>query len=516
MVDALEVTSESYNEPIVIVETDSEEIGRKKTIKLVYTFFILLVYFVGGALKGQEGVTFLDLLILTDSDMESGSLLLTCSALGFMLGPLLLGFLYDRYNNSGLFAIFIVSSGLLTYVIPWCHHLVLMSVAFVLRNLVTSAVDIGALVITVKLWKNEVNPYMQAIQAMFALGGIVSPLITAPFLSESGRKAANNLNNVKDNTSRPYDMGTSDMVNLSSQSVLTLSTNTSDNQTWTIFGKEETNVYIAYSIIATCMLVVSIPVAILWISRSVEKLTSRQDKEVSADEVKQPVIKARKHPRLLPVAIALVGLFFFVYGPVEKTCANFLLAFLVKQMNWSKVHAAQGNSAFYAGFAGGRFIGIALAVVMPTTLMLFVFMMALVVCLGLFILAIEQSAVFTWVCIVLIGTAMSTIYASMYAWVDVNVTSVTGKMASCMQVALALGTMATTPLIGYLFKEQTPMWFVYLTITLSSTCFLCYSFLYLLTLKFPLRLGANTPCPEKDTFLQGEDKDGEIPTKTSV
>lgn len=372
----------------------------------------------------------------------------------------------------------------------------------------------GALVITVKLWKNEVNPYMQAIQAMFALGGIISPLITAPFLSESGRKAANDINNVKDNASGLYKVDSAELVNLSAQSTLTVPLNTSSNQTGTIVGDEETDVYIAYSIIATCMLVVAIPIAILWIGHSVEKLTTRQDKELCSDELKTPVGKARKKSRLLPVAVALVGLFFFVYGPVEKTCANFLLAFLVKQMNWSKVHAAQGNSAFYAGFAGGRFIGIALAVVMPTTLMLFVFMVALVVCLGLFILAIEHSAVFTWVCIVLIGTAMSTIYASMYAWVDVNVTSVTGKMASCMQVALALGTMATTPLIGYLFKEQTPMWFVYLTITLSSTCLVCYSSLYLLTFKFPLRVRSSTPCPEKDTFLQG-DKDGDNTQKTS-
>lgn len=47
MVDALEITPQPCNEPIVIVETDDQELGRRKTIKLVYTFFILLVYFVG-------------------------------------------------------------------------------------------------------------------------------------------------------------------------------------------------------------------------------------------------------------------------------------------------------------------------------------------------------------------------------------------------------------------------------------------------------------------------------------
>jgi len=36
----------------------------------------------------------------------------------------------------------------------------------------------------VSIWDAEGQPYMQAMHAMFAFGGIISPLVTEPFLSK--------------------------------------------------------------------------------------------------------------------------------------------------------------------------------------------------------------------------------------------------------------------------------------------------------------------------------------------
>lgn len=56
-----------------------------------------------------------------------------------------------------------------------------------------------------ELWRKDCNPVFQGLHFAYSLGGLLSPLIAAPFL-ENIRELSNNIDNNMDNTTFLNDM----------------------------------------------------------------------------------------------------------------------------------------------------------------------------------------------------------------------------------------------------------------------------------------------------------------------
>ncbi|XP_059171570.1 sodium-dependent glucose transporter 1-like [Physella acuta] len=133
-------------------------------------------------LIGQQGPTFLDLQIITGTDVETASYFFKAASFGHMVGSLIIGFVHGKINSNVLTAIALIVAGVLTTITPYCQSFVLMlMIKFFVR------VFAGSLAIIVNaehmhIWGSDNQSLLQAIHFTYALGAVFAPLFTEPFL----------------------------------------------------------------------------------------------------------------------------------------------------------------------------------------------------------------------------------------------------------------------------------------------------------------------------------------------
>ena len=92
---------------------------------------------------GQRGPSFLDLLIITNTDLKRGSAFFTGQAVGYLVGSFLMGVLYDKLTKTLVMFLSIFFMGLSVGVIPFCSHYVLMIAICFFNAIFLGAVDTG-------------------------------------------------------------------------------------------------------------------------------------------------------------------------------------------------------------------------------------------------------------------------------------------------------------------------------------------------------------------------------------
>lgn len=108
---------------------------------------------------------------------------------GFFLGTIVGGDLVDRFKLHGKSMLFasLSSALLLTFLVPLVPLLPLLLIICLSQGIVLGIVDNVAQVLLIRLMEDstqpsKVQPYMQALHAAFGVGGLLAPLIMAPFL----------------------------------------------------------------------------------------------------------------------------------------------------------------------------------------------------------------------------------------------------------------------------------------------------------------------------------------------
>jgi FHS family Na+ dependent glucose MFS transporter 1 len=132
------------------------------------------------------GPTLPSLAAQTGSQLGTISVLFTAMALGYLLGSLVAGRLYDRVASHPVMAgalVLMAGSLALIPAIPW---LWLMAGIVLLLGLATGAVDVGGNTLLVWVYGERVGPYMNTLHFFFGLGAFLSPLVVAQILVWSG------------------------------------------------------------------------------------------------------------------------------------------------------------------------------------------------------------------------------------------------------------------------------------------------------------------------------------------
>ena len=143
--------------------------------------------------------------------------------------------------------------------------------------------------------------------------------------------------------------------------------------------------------------------------------------------------------------VSLVFIFNWMYCILEVTCGNYLTAYTVDELNWSKTAGATLTSVFWASFTIGRGIGIFVVkwIQAETLLLSMSFLTILSLIPMVFFPHFHVSIV--WISTILFGFFLSTIYASGLTFANMYV-AVSGGIGALFIAAGSLGDL-TGPIL---------------------------------------------------------------------
>ncbi|KAK0055323.1 sodium-dependent glucose transporter 1A-like isoform X1 [Biomphalaria pfeifferi] len=152
--------------------------------KVLHSVWIAISLFSLGICVGQMGPSFLDLQIVTNTDVEKASAFFTGSSIGYLTGSILSGALYTRVNRPLLQFFTLVILGITTTLTPYCSVYPLMIFIRSIVGTCAGCVDTTGNAEHMRIWGNDGQVLMQLLHFSFALGGVISPLYSEPFLAE--------------------------------------------------------------------------------------------------------------------------------------------------------------------------------------------------------------------------------------------------------------------------------------------------------------------------------------------
>lgn len=120
--------------------------------------------------------------------------LFTSRTCGYLIGAVIAGFLFDRYNRLFLLFVSLLMTSTLVILTPWCQTLWILQTTMILTGVTLGFLTTGGNVLCLDLWGRNSGPFMQAIHFSFALGSLVAPLISLPTV-ESAYQPGNSLSN---------------------------------------------------------------------------------------------------------------------------------------------------------------------------------------------------------------------------------------------------------------------------------------------------------------------------------
>ncbi|XP_070210245.1 sodium-dependent glucose transporter 1B-like [Littorina saxatilis] len=436
--------------------------------KVWRTVWLGAAFWALGFAIGQRGPAFLDIQIITQTDVEAASFFFTSSSVGYLVGSLVAGVVYDKLNKSLLLLVCVLGMGVTTVALPWCAIYAMMIFIQFMVSLFGGGLDTVGNAELVRIWGKEGETAMQTIHFAFAFGGIIGPLATEPFLTPTPEGSL-------DLTSTAAPSLYNSTLSMLNSTVTAESSNVTTNSTVPA-APVTTIVHYAYLISGSIILLIVLPFVVqLCTDRSEKRRQDHTDEKKSV--TKQP----------LPTGVFIFVLFtfccfYFLYCSVEDTFAAYLSTFVVKHLHWSKTEAAQLTSAFWASFAIGRFFGIFVVQVLSSVKLLFLLGLSLAVSLFSFLwFSQEGVGLGVWICTVVVGASMSAIFPTGFSWMEEKFLRVTGRVASSILIASSSGTMANPIVLGYLMQELTPMWFSYLLFGEAVLCFCIFLFLLVLS-----------------------------------
>ncbi|XP_021376427.1 uncharacterized protein LOC110465139 isoform X3 [Mizuhopecten yessoensis] len=103
--------------------------------KVILSICVALANSMLGWIKGQIGPAFLDILYISNTDLERGSAFMTSYYTGRAVGSILGGSLYSRMNRYLILVVSMSINGVTLALIPWCAQYELMVTAHVIQGL---------------------------------------------------------------------------------------------------------------------------------------------------------------------------------------------------------------------------------------------------------------------------------------------------------------------------------------------------------------------------------------------
>ena len=383
-------------------------------------------------------------------DIESISYVLTARGFGYLLGSIISGLIYNKFDVHLMmfFALILTSVG--AVVVPFVSYVSLLALALSSAGLSMGFLDTAGNVVCLQTWGDKSGPFMQTLHFSFAVGTTLAPFVAVPFIMSSNSTLSASSNHFLNSTP------------------LATMTVTINNAT-AINGFQHLKFYpVTYAFVVCGVFSLIVSISFLYLGCSNHISSSSSDQK---DTIKEEGRKFRCK------VLGLLFLFFLVYVGVEVTFGVYIYTFAIHCVNhYSKTTATALNSLFWGTFALGRFLSIPLSKwCSPGKLIkadLFGTFVAAVT-LACFPLYAKKADFLLWIAVSVYGISMASIFPSGVSWAEEYIT-VTGKAAMVFVVGASTGEMLCPLLVGQ-FIEINPMnlmYFCVFAVTLSILNFI--------------------------------------------
>jgi len=170
--------------PVTTLSTESVPPARAARILSTVGYYAA---FVGlGLTTASLGPTLSSLADHTQSNLREISFLFTARSLGYLVGSLLGGRLYDRTRGHPVMATGFIVIAMMLFLAPLMPLLWLLTAVLLVLGMAEGAVDVGGNTLLVWVHRREVGPFMNGLHFFFGVGTFLSPIIIAQAVLMSG------------------------------------------------------------------------------------------------------------------------------------------------------------------------------------------------------------------------------------------------------------------------------------------------------------------------------------------
>ena len=348
---------------------------------------------------------------------------------------------------------------------------------------------LGCNVTILHLWGNKSTSLLLGMHVLYTIGGFIVPLLSEPFMTSRHHCPFLNtshdtycasalleqntthmtVNYTKTATSEPLSVGT--VTPESTQKVLCgqlFSPNTTASS-----SLSTTPNHLCSSQIKYVYLIIGFYAGTIAFLNGITYWKSPVKLEIIKGDKKRET--PRKVSRTLTVLTYILFLMFnFCFGGQEMTFSGLLFTFATEHVGMSTIEGSLLVSALFACYGLGRLGGMVVAkCVTPRALLLIDLVCGSIAAFFMAYFTIKSPTAI-WVCTIVGGLALSTVFCSALIWAR-DFVPVGGRFTSVYVIAYTTGMMIWPPLTGFLVRERGPQWFPYINLLLVIGCALFYS-----------------------------------------
>jgi FHS family Na+ dependent glucose MFS transporter 1 len=159
----------------LLTESTTREDARKRSQTAGYfAAFVAL-----GLLTAAVGPTLPALAQHTQVSVREISLVFTTESLGYLIGSIVGGRLFDRVKGNPVMASMLIIMAVTAALVPLMPSLLLLVAAMSILGMAEGVLDVGGNALLVWTHGRRVGPFMNALHFFFGVGAIMSPVIVA-------------------------------------------------------------------------------------------------------------------------------------------------------------------------------------------------------------------------------------------------------------------------------------------------------------------------------------------------
>ena len=355
-------------------------------------------------------------------------------------------------------------------------------------------------------WHDEAGPFLQMMHFLFAMGGIISPLVSKPFqikvndirrVNVTDINPATNITNMSSsNVLSPSNNLTEFGCNLTAFVDISetfdrnpalgrehingafLNTQNTSCEEVSITVSKETNVHFAFLIAAILVFSAALPFFVFYKTNKKPSQESNTPHETKED-TKKVSNKVQLMATLLLCIVSGIG------TGIVDSFPSFLATFGLLQLGWSQGTGSSLTSLYFAMYAVGNLIGVFALKCISSRSFIFAMYSSSLVSLLLFFVGVELTiGPLVWITVAFTGLTTSAMVPTVYTWTQEAVTPISGKIASVFLFGGSAGAMFNPILLGFLMESVSPMWLLYLNFAEVLFCTVLFTLAVLIVRKY--------------------------------
>ena len=320
------------------------------------------------------------------------------------------------------------------------------------------------------IWHSEGGVFLQMTHFLFAIGGILSPLVSKPFMIRTILTLDENVTTLPssglNNTTSQYAYGCNKLTDTKTNGE-NFSTTAECASGDTVL--KETNIQTAFLIGAVLAVSAALPFFVFYIkgrNKQQERNTEHGENESSSKlPGKIQIFVVILLCVVSAVATALVDMF-----------PSYIATFGLLQLGWSQDFGSSMTSLFFAMYAVGNLLGVFILKCITSQSFIYIAYFTSIGSIFLFLVSVLWTiTALQTIVIAAIGMTVSAILPTLFTWTQEAVTPISGKIASAFLFAGSAGGMANPVLLGFLMESVSPMWFLYLSLAEILFCFVLFT-----------------------------------------